>query len=357
MGELQENVCLADWTNIAVGGPARYFRQVESHDELRQSLNWADEQNLPCFVLGGGSNVVFSDAGFQGLVIRTAMRGLDVRGYGQWRELIAAAGEPWDDLVSRSVTAELAGIECLAGIPGSAGASPIQNIGAYGQEIADTFLWAEAMDRASGKVQRIPAEQCGFAYRNSRFKTAEKDRWVVVRVAFRLEYGGAPALKYAELNRAVEQQHGSNPSLQQVRDTVVEIRRRKAMVADPAEPNSRSCGSFFVNPVVTQDEYGGIVDRGRAAGKIGAQDDLPHYDAGPGLVKLSAAWLIEHSGLQRGMRHGKAGLSERHVLAIVNFGGASAREILELKDMVRAGVQQAFGVSLEPEPVIVTEPG
>lgn len=352
--EIQENVALAPHTTIGIGGRARYFAGVSRDEQLAGALEWARWRELPWFVLGGGSNVLFADVGFSGLVIHMRGDAIVIGPEDNGRVMAtAAAGVEWDALVERCVRENLAGVECLSGIPGSVGATPIQNVGAYGQEVAETIARVEALDVVTGKSVRFAGEECRFGYRMSRFKAADRGRYIVTRVTFALERGGAPALRYAELANHMKESGIENASLQQVRDAVIAIRRRKAMVVDPAEVNSRSCGSFFTNPIVPAERYDSILRTARESGAIGETDEMPKFPAGDGYIKLSAAWLIEHSGFSRGMRHGTVGLSEKHVLAIVNFGEGRARDVLQLMKTIQVKVGEKFGVQLEPEPVIV----
>jgi UDP-N-acetylmuramate dehydrogenase len=350
---VSEHVPLAGFTTMGVGGTARYLNRAVDETTLRAALEWARERTLPVFVLGGGSNVVFGDGEFAGLVIRNEIHGLEFSAEGETVLVRASAGEDWDAFVAATIARDLAGIECLSGIPGSVGATPIQNVGAYGQEVAETIETVEAIDRETLDSVTFSNADCGFDYRTSRFKGRDRDRYVVTAVTFRLRPGGAPAIRYPELARHLEQGGVTAPGLADVRQAVLAIRRRKAMVVDPAEPNSRSCGSFFMNPVVSREEAAAVEERGRSKGVLDANDTMPAYACDDGQVKLSAAWLIEHAGLKKGMRHGNVGLSERHVLALVNFGNGTAREILELKSTVQARVREVFGIDLTPEPVIV----
>jgi UDP-N-acetylmuramate dehydrogenase len=342
---LRENVPLSELTTLELGGPARYLLEARSRAALRQALLWAGGERLPVAVVGGGSNLVVSDSGFPGLVIRVALRGLLLQG-GSGRVLLsAAAGERWDWVVGRAVTENLAGLECLSGIPGAVGATPVQNVGAYGQEVADTIAEVRALDRVTLREVTLTPADCGFAYRRSRFRS-ESERFVILAVTFRLQPGGAPTLRYAELERAVGQ-GTTPPTLAAVRDAVLELRRQKAMVLDPDDPNRRSVGSFFLNPVLAVQEAEEVARRAAVSG------ELPRYPTGDGRVKLSAAWLIEKAGFAKGYRRGAVGLSSRHVLALVHHGGGSTAELLDLAREIRAGVEARFGVVLEPEPLFL----
>jgi len=351
--DLREQFPLAPLSTLGVGGPARYYARVTSEDAVREGVAWARARDLPLFVLGGGSNVVLSDEGHPGLVLHLATRGIASRPAGDAVELTAEAGEPWDDLVAGAVAQGWAGLECLSGIPGLVGATPIQNVGAYGQEVGETVSSVEALDLQTGRVERLTSAQCGFAYRDSRFKSADKGRFIVLRVTYALRPGGPPAVRYAELARSLEERALGAPSLAQVRETVIGLRRRKSMVLDPDDPNARSVGSFFTNPIVPAAVADDLEAALRRDGVLGEGERPPRFPAGDGRVKLSAAWLIERSGLAKGYQRGKVGLSSRHTLAIVNRGGAAASDVVALAREVRARVQDRFGVTLVPEPVFV----
>ena len=343
---LRERVPLAPLTTIGIGGPARWFVEATTAQEVEEALSWAAGEGLSTFVLGGGSNLLIADEGFAGLVLRVALRGVEEELAGDAVLLRAAAGEPWDPLVARAVAAGLGGFECLSGIPGSAGATPIQNVGAYGQEVAETVVSVEALSRADRGRRTFTREECGFAYRDSVWKREERDRWVILAVTFRLQRGAPPALRYAELVRHLEAA-GGEVDLARVREAVVALRRRKAMVLDPDDPDTRSDGSFFMNPVVEAAALDGVLERIAARGI--AAESAPRYPVGEA-TKLSAGWLIEQAGFRKGHRHGNVGISSKHALAIVNRGGGTAREVVELVREIRARVEDAFGVLLVPEP-------
>ena len=361
--DIREQFPLAPLSTLGVGGPARYYARVTSEDGVREAVAWARTRDLPLFVLGGGSNVVLSDQGFPGLVLHLVTRGVEKRAVGDTVEVTAEAGEPWDALVAAAVEQGWAGVECLSGIPGLVGATPIQNVGAYGQEVAETISAVEALDLQKGSVERLTSAQCGFAYRDSRFKSADKGRFIVLRVTYALRPGGPPAVRYAELARTLgERGLGAQPtsplvaavpSLAQVRETVIGLRRRKSMVLDPEDPNARSVGSFFTNPIVPAAVADELETALRRDGVLGEGEHPPRFPAGDGRVKLSAAWLIERSGLAKGYERGKVGLSSRHTLAIVNRGGAAASDVVALAREIRARVHDRFGVTLVPEPVFV----
>jgi UDP-N-acetylmuramate dehydrogenase len=340
----REHVPLAGYTTLGVGGPARWFVEAADETSLLAAVRWARAGGVPLRVLGGGSNVVVADGGVDALVVRLALRGIASRDAGDAVEVTAAAGEPWDDFVGRTVERAWAGLECLSGIPGLVGATPIQNVGAYGQEVSDTVVCVRALDTQTEAVVEVPAADCGFAYRDSAFKRREPGRFVVLGVTYRLRPGGTATVRYADVERHLAERGVRRPTLHDVRASVLAVRRAKSMVLDPADPNGRSCGSFFTNPIVTRDV---VADVERRAG----DRDLPRWPQPDGGVKLSAAWLIEHAGFRRGQREGPVGLSTRHALAIVAHDGARASDVLAFAARVQRTVEERFGVRLTPEPV------
>lgn len=343
---IEENVPLAGLTTLGVGGSARYFLSARDEDDIPAAFRFAEEKGLDTFVLGGGSNLVVSDAGFGGLVVKIDLRGVR---FGEPDEngfviAEAAAGEDWDEFVAECVRRELAGVECLSGIPGSVGGTPVQNVGAYGQEVSETIVRVRCFDRAAGEFVELSNAECGFSYRKSIFNTSEKGRYVVTKVTFRLGAGGEPKVVYRDLKEYFDER---SSSLTEVREAVLAIRRRKSMVIDAADPNSRSAGSFFKNPIVAAEILGVIA---AAEGS-----DVPSFPAGEGQVKIPAAWLIERAGFAKGYRLGEAGISANHSLAIVNLGRAKAADIFALMNEVRAAVKVRFGIELVPEPVFLGE--
>jgi UDP-N-acetylmuramate dehydrogenase len=338
---VQENVPLAPLTTIGIGGPARFFFRAHSVDEIVEALEWTRTRELPVFFLGGGSNLLISDAGFPGLVIQLDLRGITVESdNGPHAMVKVAAGEPWDRFVKFAVRREWAGIECLSGIPGSTGATPIQNVGAYGQEVSETIVRVEALDRTTGRVTWFTNDECRFGYRSSLFKNIERERYVVLSVTFRLRRDGEATLKYPELQKYVAERGIALDDLAGVREAVIAIRKRKGMVLDPRDPDTRSDGSFFMNPILTPEQYAAFAARA---------PDAPHFPSGDD-VKLSAAWLIEHAGFHKGFTHGNVGLSTKHTLAIVNRGSGTAAEVVELVEMIQGKVREEFGVDIHPEP-------
>jgi UDP-N-acetylmuramate dehydrogenase len=348
---VDRNVPLAPLTTLGVGGPAKYFAEVTSASGLVAAVAWADAGALPLFVLGGGSNIVVSDAGFDGLVLRVAIAGIDVSLADGQATLVAGAGEEWDSLVAMTVENNWAGFECLSGIPGRVGATPIQNVGAYGRETSETLVELEALDLRTRRIVRLAASECEFGYRASRFKARDRDRFIITSVTYRLEAGGKPVIRYPELKRYLAYNGADAASLPEVRRAVIAIRKRKAMVIDPEDADSRSVGSFFMNPVVTQELFEEV--RRRAAGAVSDGGEMPAFAAPDDRVKLSAAWLIERAGITRGYVYGNVGTSTKHALAIINRGGGTAREVVELADHIRRRVLDTFGLELKPEPVFV----
>jgi UDP-N-acetylmuramate dehydrogenase len=342
--QLRAGVPLASFSTLGVGGPARWFVRATDADQIAAADRWAAENEQPVFVLGGGSNVVIADEGFDGLVLHADLRGTTFTAAGEETMLRAAAGEPWDRVVDQAVGRELAGLECLSGIPGSVGGTPIQNVGAYGQEVAGTIESVTAYDRHARDHVTLGAGECDFAYRMSRFKTRDAGRFVVCEVAFRLHRGDASAT-YPDVVRYLDEARVTHPTLLDVRSAVLAIRRRKGMVVDPVDADSRSVGSFFMNPIVST----GVRDQVSSR----AGQPAPAYRMDGDRVKLAAAWLIEQSGLHKGFADGAAGISAKHPLALVNRGGATARDVLRLAVRVKRQVADRFNVLLRPEPIFV----
>ncbi|HXI55010.1 MAG TPA: UDP-N-acetylmuramate dehydrogenase [Polyangia bacterium] len=346
-----ENVPLASLTTLQLGGPARFFLPAADEATVLDGLRWAAERGLAAFVLGSGSNLVVADAGFDGLVIHLQSRGVVHAPAAADLALVQAqAGEPWDAFVADTVTRDLAGLECLSGIPGLTGATPIQNVGAYGQEVADTIRSVRAVDRQTLAIVDLPASACAFGYRDSLFRR-QPQRYVVLSVTFGLRPGGAPELRYAELATALA--GVARPSLAEVRATVLRLRRSKSMVIDPADPNRRSVGSFFTNPIVAVTDAETLVDRLLATGFISSAGELPRFPTSDGRIKLSAGWLIERAGISKGLRQGAVGVSTRHALALVHHGGGTTAELLALAARVRRAVTDQFGIVLQPEPIFL----
>jgi UDP-N-acetylmuramate dehydrogenase len=344
-------VRLSDYTTVRLGGPARRFVRAGTEDDLIKAVRAADDSGEPTLILGGGSNLVVADEGFDGTVIQVATRGVDPGG--EPGLVTVAAGEDWDAVAAWTVAAGLAGLECLSGIPGLAGATPIQNVGAYGQEVAETITSVRTYDRVTGQVSIIPNERCGFGYRTSVFKRDDARRHVVLSVTFRLAVQSVSApVRYAELASALGVELGAQVASRKVRSAVMDLRRGKGMVIDAADPDTRSAGSFFVNPVLDGATLAAVEAAARA--KCGDGTRVPRFDAGDGLVKVPAAWLIERAGFGRGYGLGDgARISSKHTLALVNSGSATTAGLMALAREIRDGVRDVFGVSLAPEPVLI----
>ncbi|MEW2271029.1 UDP-N-acetylmuramate dehydrogenase [Streptomyces griseofuscus] len=339
---------LAPLTTFRLGGPALRLVTAETDAEVIAAVREADDSGTPLLVVGGGSNLVIGDKGFQGTALRIATRGVELRG----TTLELAAGEVWSDAVARSVEAGLAGIECLAGIPGSAGATPIQNVGAYGQEVSATISEVIAYDRRAGETVTLSNEECDFSYRHSRFK-ADPERYVVLRVRFELaDAGGLSApIKYAETARVLGVEPGDRVPLDRARETVLKLRAGKGMVLDADDHDTWSAGSFFTNPILTEEQFAAFQERVRE--RLGEGVEPPAYPADEGRRKTSAAWLIDKAGYTKGYGTGPARISTKHTLALTNRGEATTEDLLALAREVVAGVREAFGITLVNEPVMV----
>lgn len=339
------HVPLAPLTTLRLGGAAAFFCEAATEQDVISAVAWAKAKSVPLFVLGGGSNVVIADAGFDGLVIHMALRGVQASNDGPNVNLTVAAGEPWDQFVARATAQGWAGVECLAGIPGQVGSTPIQNVGAYGQDVSETVSHIRVLDRTSLSVQRLEAADLQFEYRNSVLRN-HPDRFVVLDVTFKLRAGGAPGIRYAELQKALAPVE--NPTLADVQTKVLELRRRKSMVLDPSDPNTRSAGSFFTNPIVDANTAARLQQSSAPPAA-----DMPQWPQSDGRIKLSAAWLIEKAGFSRGHRHGPVGISSAHALALVHDGTGRTDDLLDLARNIRQGVLQKFGVTLQPEPILI----
>jgi UDP-N-acetylmuramate dehydrogenase len=352
---------LADHTTLGLGGPAKSFVPVSSEAGLIEAVRAADAAGEPVLLIGGGSNLVIADDGFPGTVIAIGNRGMsyapdrdDGRGGSGGRggrvAVTAAAGEDWDDVVAATVAEGLAGLECLSGIPGRAGATPIQNVGAYGREVAEVITTVRVFDRLTAQILIMRNEACRFSYRNSLFKGAGS-RYVVLGVSFLLARESlAMPVKYAELATELGVRMGERAGVGEVRSAVLKIRGRKGMLVNPGDADSRSAGSFFTNPVLSADHFARV----EAAARVVAAGPVPRFDAGDGRVKVPAAWLIEHAGFGKGHgAPGRARVSTKHTLALVNAGGATTTDLLALAREIRDGVRAAFGVVLEPEPILI----
>lgn len=344
---LQENVPLGPRTTLGVGGPSRWFAEIRSEEELPEAVDWASSRRIPLFVLGRGSNLVVSDEGFEGLTLHIALRGTEQRNEGRCVVFEAAAGEEWDQLVVRTVEANCSGMECLSGIPGTVGGTPVQNVGAYGQDVSETIVSVRAFVIASGTFREFSNSECRFSYRRSLFNSSDAGKFIITRVRFAVTPNGEPKIEYADLKRYFEGRTNS-PSLQEAREAVRAIRHQKAMLIVEGDEDSCSAGSFFKNPIVDHTTYERLVEQVRATGL-----KLPSYPAENSRVKIAAAWLVEHSGFSKGFNLGPVAISRRHALAIVNRGGAKARDVIALKNLIQERVREAFDIELNPEPVFV----
>jgi UDP-N-acetylmuramate dehydrogenase len=344
---LQEDIPLAPLTTLQVGGVARYFVEATSEQEVREAVDWARLREYPMFILGGGSNLVVSDAGWPGLVLKIGILGIEEHPQHDQVRFEVGAGEDWDRFVAHAVAQNCAGVECMSGIPGSVGGTPVQNVGAYGQEAGDTICSVLALDIEDMQTREMPAAECGFSYRTSIFNSTHKGRYIILRVSYDLAPGGAPSIRYADLQRYFAG-WGEPPSLAQARDAVRTTRASKAMLITPGDEDSRSAGSFFKNPVLSEGEYQNLSAEAAARGL-----QIPSYPMVSTQKKVSAAWLVEHSGFAKGFRLGSVGISRKHALAIVNRGGAKASDIFELKHLIEQRVREQWGVQLMAEPVFV----
>ena len=319
---IREQVPLAPLTTLGVGGDARYFLEAFTESEVVEGVRFARDHKIPLFVLGGGSNLVVSDNGFNGVVLKIGLRGVeqvDLPG----NEIVfnVAAGEDWDSFVARSVESNCAGVECLSGIPGTAGGTPVQNVGAYGQEVSTTIRKVVALDFRTMQTTTLSNAECGFGYRTSRFNTSDRGQYIILRISFALRRGGGPRLRYTDLQKYFADRV-DKPSLAEVRSAVLAIRQSKAMLIVPGDEDARSAGSFFKNPTVPPPDLERL---SALLARRGLQ--IPSYPAGDGLRKLPAAWLVGHAGFAKGYGSGSAGISRRHTLAIINRGGAAAADI------------------------------
>ncbi len=344
------NAPMAPLTTFELGGPARWLVDADREEAIFETLAAAAREEAAVTFIGGGSNVVIADRGLDGYVVRMALRGVRLERQDDRVALWAAAGEPWDALVERSVAEGLAGIECLSGIPGTAGATPIQNVGAYGQDVSEAIDRVRVFDRRSEDLCELTRSECAFGYRTSRFRR-EPDRYIVLAVRFLLRPGGTASIRYPELARALGS--AAAPSLTDVRRAILELRRSKSMVLDRNDPNHRSAGSFFTNPVISPADADRVADRAVSIGAAEDVNEVPRFPAPDGDVKLAAAWLIERSGFPKGFRSGAFGISTRHSLAIVHHGGGTSGELARFASAIRAAVFARFEVMLVPEPIFL----
>jgi UDP-N-acetylmuramate dehydrogenase len=352
--QIAERIRLADFTTLKLGGDAKYFVECQSISHIHAASRFAQRNGIRVHVLGGGSNTIFLDEGFDGLVMKIGLRGIRLEREQNDVRLSVAAGEEWDAFVRLCVEKNLAGVECLSGIPGLVGATPIQNVGAYGQEVAETITEVKAIERATLNEVRFSNTECRFAYRRSRFNHEDANTFIITEVTFRLRVGGEPQIRYPELNKFFESNvdikslRSPREKLDAVRNSVIALRRKKSMVIDASDPNSRSVGSFFKNPMLTKEEFQALEQRCLANGLV---DVIPTFAAGT-QVKVPAAWLVEHAGFHKGFQQHGVGVSTNHSLALINLDGTTS-ELLALAEKIQATVFAKFGVRLAREPVVV----
>ena len=344
---ITENVPLAPLTTLKVGGPARYFLEAMSVAEVSEAVEFSRSRNLPLFVLGGGSNLVISDAGWSGLVLKIGITGINHRHGHDEVVFEVGAGEDWDKFVGMVVTHNIAGLECLSGIPGSVGATPVQNVGAYGEEVGNTIESVLVLDLRDRQLRELGKEECAFSYRTSIFNTSERGRYIILQVNYLLKHGGEAYIAYADLKKYFAGWN-KKPTLADTRDAVKKIRAGKGMLIVPGDDDCRSAGSFFKNPILSADEYERLTARAAAKNL-----QIPSYPALATQKKVSAAWLVEHSGFSKGYGNGSVGISRKHALAIVNRGNATAADIVAFKEDIQERVEEIWGILLEPEPVFV----
>lgn len=345
--KLQENIALAPLTTLRIGGEARFFVCAEEVEDVEAAVAFAGDKDLPLFVLGGGSNVLISDSGWPGLALQIGISGIEHSHEREMIRFVVGAGEEWDAFVALCVSRNCAGVECLSGIPGSVGATPVQNVGAYGQEVSQTIASVQVFDLATKQVREMDAEDCEFGYRSSIFNTRERERYVILGVTYELRHGGPPNLGYADLRNYFSSRK-EIPTLSDAREAVRRVRAAKGMLITPGDPDSQSAGSFFKNPVLTAAQFEQLTQRAKERNL-----QVPSYPALSQQKKISAAWLVENSGFSKGYAKGHVGISSKHALALVNRGGARASDMLALKNEIHARVEQTWGIRLEPEPVFV----
>lgn len=348
---IQENISLAQFTTLKIGGIARYFIEARDENQIIEAVKFSDDNKLRLFVLGGGSNLLISDAGFDGVVLKIESKNVEFSQRLKDVFVTANAGEDWDEFVNICVENDLAGVECLSGIPGTVGASPIQNIGAYGQDVSETVSNVKVFDRKTLEIIDLSNVECGFSYRTSIFNSTHKERFIVLNVTFKLEMCGKPKIAYRDLQNYFAD--NATPDLMETRNAVLSIRREKSMVIDANDPNTKSAGSFFKNPIVSFDKFAQIERKARDLKLISESENAPKFAFNIENVKIPAAWLIEKSGFHKGFRSGKVGLSTKHALAIVNYDNANADDITKFVREIQTKIADVFDVELRPEPIFV----
>jgi UDP-N-acetylmuramate dehydrogenase len=348
---IEENVSLAPMTTLKIGGNARFFVRAETEEQVIEAFKFAKRNSFELFILGGGSNILISDKGFDGLVLQIALKGISLGNENSTKiNITVGAGEDWDKFVEFCVEKNFQGIECLSGIPGFVGGTPVQNVGAYGQEVSETIISVRCLDRKSGEIIELSNTECKFAYRTSIFNTTDKERFIVLAVKYALNVAGNSKIVYADLQKHFGEKI---PTLNEMRQTVLAIRAAKSMVIDENDSNSRSAGSFFKNPIVSSEIFKTVEEKAKQLKLIEENENLPNYPVDGENVKIPAAWLIENSGFYKGYTRGNAGLSTNHALAITNRTNATAAEILGLKNEIQNKVNENFGIFLTPEPIFV----
>ena len=348
-GSIQENISLSPLTTLGIGGPARYFVEARSEDAVMAAIEFVRKKALPLMILGGGSNVLVSDQGFPGLVLQIRIQGLEETETEDGFLIRAGSGLDWDPFVVHVLDRELYGVECLSGIPGWVGGTPIQNVGAYGQEVSEVISGVRVYDRDAEIVRELSSQECEFDYRTSVFNTRARGRYVVLSVEYDLKRTGQPKIDYPDLETYFE--GNAEPSLAEVRAAVRKIRAGKAMLRVKGDPDFASAGSFFKNPILDRTAYADLETRARESDSLSTGEDIPRYDSGNGMVKVSAAWLIEHAGYRKGTSDGPVGLSGKHALALINRGGGRAEDVLRFAGSIQSQVEDQFGVRLATEPV------
>jgi UDP-N-acetylmuramate dehydrogenase len=349
---IRENVVLAPYTTLGVGGPARFLASIKHEDQIPEALEYARVHGCPVFVLGGGSNILASDSGFPGLVVRMEIRGIHPLDEDNSEFVSVAAGEDWDGFVQRCVDQNLAGLECLSGIPGTMGGAPVQNIGAYGEEVSDVILSIRALDLETNSIEELSGRDCRFGYRSSIFNTTHKDRYIILKVAFSMRPYGKPRIDSHDL-RDHFAGRSKTPSIGEVRRAVIKIRDSKGMVLNQNEADPKSAGSFFKNPILDPEQVLELENAVRDRGLLAPAENLPRFDAPSGKEKLAAAWFVERAGFEKGYTKGNVGISPKHALALINLGGAKAREFIDLMGRIQEKVEKKFGLELQPEPTLL----
>jgi UDP-N-acetylmuramate dehydrogenase len=349
---VHENVPLAPYTTLGVGGPARFLVRARNEGQILDAMDYARARGCPVFILGRGSNVVISDMGFPGLVLKIEIPGIRSLDGEDGAKISVGAGVEWDAFVQYCVNRNLAGIECLSGIPGTVGGTPVQNVGAYGEEVSETIFRIRVLDRNSNDITELCRADCGFAYRSSVFNTIHKNRYIILSVDFILGSAEKPIIDHQDLKNYFDID-GQVPTISEVREAVLQIRKAKAMVLVDGDPDSRSVGSFFKNPVLSSNATAAVEKEARAHGLLGPSEGIPRIAAPGGKEKLPAAWFVERAGFHRGYTCGRTGISSKHALALINRGGASAQDILDLMQRIQSNIRDLFGLDLQAEPVFV----